>query len=188
MNTLVADNFKQWFEEQSKKENSSELSVILNYFGAYSEDLIYRISETIEEELIKKQFSYTFVKKIFASVTEAINNIIKHGRKAEASLGGLTVYTEGHVIKVQISNIISSSKSASISASIDELNKLKKAEMDARFFDLMKRSIVSNTSSLGIGFLSIRMNSSSDLKYTFTPITDTHSVFSLQFEVEANAE
>ncbi len=185
MDTVLTKEFIRWHDDEVLRLKTNDKSLVLHYFGSFKEDLIYRLSETIEEKLLAADFSYTLVKKVFSSVTEAINNIIKHGEKAESSVGALIVYTQENKIKVIISNIVTRSKSSAIKLAIDELNTLSRKDMNFRFYDLMKRSIVSNTSSLGIGILSIRLNSSSSLKFDFHELNSDFSIFSLRFEVEA---
>ena len=185
MDTVLTEEFNRWHDSEVQRLKEEGESLALHYFGGFKEDLIYLLSETIEEKLLALDFSYTVVKKVFSSVTEAINNIIKHGQKAESSIGALIVYAKKDVVKVEISNIVTHSKASAIKLSIDELNTLSRKDMNFRFYDLMRRSIVSNTSSLGIGILSIRLNSSSSLKFDFHKLNDNHSIFSLQFEVEA---
>lgn len=185
IDTALIEEFKRWHDEEVLRLQEKGKLMVLHYFGSFKEDLIYRLSETIEEKLLASDFSYTVVKKVFSSVTEAINNIIKHGEKAESSTGALSIYTKENIVKIAISNIVTHEKSKTIKLTIDELNTLSRKDMNMRFYDLMKRSIVSNTSSLGIGILSIRLNSSSSLRFNFHKLNDKHTIFSLQFEMEA---
>lgn len=184
METHVINQFEQKFNAKIERLTSDKKQLILRHFGSFKEDLIYRISETIEHDLLKLGFSYTVVKKVFSSVTEAINNIVKHGVKAELSVGIVIVYVENKKAKVIVSNIVESKLIPSISSTITEINQLTQRETEERFYELMKRSIVSNTSSLGIGFLSIRMNSTASLYLSFDELNEQLSVFSLEFETQ----
>src|SRR5690606_360521 len=108
METHVINQFEQKFNAKIERLTSDKKQLILRHFGSFKEDLIYRISETIEHDLLKLGFSYTVVKKVFSSVTEAINNIVKHGVKAELSVGIVIVYVENKKAKVIVSNIVES--------------------------------------------------------------------------------
>lgn len=184
MEKKIIHDFEHWFKEQLHALKSENKVVIIHYFGHFKEDFIYRLSETIEAEVLAHNFSYTVAKKVFSSITEAINNIIKHGHSSESSVGGIILSIENNTVKALISNITEANRSQQISSSLNELNSSSKTNLDSRFYDLMKRAIISNTSNLGIGLLSIRINSSSNINYDFIPLNDDLVIFKLQFEFE----
>lgn len=186
MEGKIIHDFEEKVKEQVQSLKDRNVPVLIYHFGNFKEDFIYRFSEIIEEKILANDFSYTVAKKVFSSVTEAINNIIKHGHSYESSVGGIVLYVENNAIKVIISNITEIERTEQIRSSIDDLNNVERRALEQRFYDLMKRSIISNTTNLGIGLLSIRMNSSSKINYKFTPLSEDLMIFSLEFEVVNN--
>lgn len=184
MEKKIIHQFEKWLEDQKLSLQAEKTPVLVHYFGSFKEDLIYRLSETIEEKLLANNISYTIIKKVFSSVTEAINNIITHGHSSEISVGGLLVYIKNDTVKVLIVNITETVKKQQISSSINDLNSLTPKELNNRFTELMKRSIISNTPNLGIGLLSIRINSSTPITFDFHPLNEELMLFALQFGME----
>ncbi|MBN9293115.1 MAG: hypothetical protein J0G96_03950 [Flavobacteriia bacterium] len=181
MDSKLNEAFSSWFDTQLSGQEKEQ--VLIRHFGYFQEDFVYRLTEIIEKRLLELKFSYSVARKVFASVSEAISNINKHGKSTALDVGGLIVCVKEDKITVSVSNIIPVSGRISLSSKIDELNELNKEELSSRFHELMKRSIVSNTTGFGIGFVSIRLNCDTPLKYSFKPLEAGHLIFSMEFEV-----
>jgi len=180
----IGQVYNKWFESLVNTVKQDDRDILFQHFGYFQEDFVYSLTAAIENKLIELGFSKATAKQAFITISEALINIDKHGKSSAFDLGGMIVSVKNNNILVSVSNIAPQSQREYIVSRLSELNDLDEKEVNERYQELLKRSIVSNANGIGLGFVSIRRNSNYGLiHYYFKPIDDESMIFATSFRV-----
>lgn len=181
MNTNLLKYFVDWYQEESSRYEHKQ--IVINYQGQFHEDFIHGLTDVIEKKLLELKFSYAVAQKAFASISEAVFNIEKYARSQEMQDGSLILYIENKKIHIQVSNIVENIKKDTLIDRLVNTNDLDVDELEERYTELKKRTIISNSAGFGIGLIFIRLCSSIPLNYSFQAINSEYSIFTLAYEI-----
>lgn len=184
----LKQKFQQWFLEEVNLKVQEYDQILIQHFGFFQEDFIIRLSETIDDRLRKMGFSSAFSKRVYATVTEAITNVNKHGRASKLDVGSILIALNSDSVNVYVSNLIPVERREQLSIRINELNRISDEEVAERYTDLLKRSVVSTAQGFGLGFVAIRLKSDEPLLYKFQDLSEDYAIFTVKFVMNKSRE
>lgn len=175
--------YELWTKEQCEDANHIGNKILFCHFGEFSEDFIFRISDFFEQEVIKLKHDYKLARRLISSLNEVILNINKYSHTTKTKTGHLQVSFDGDKFLVEASNVINKKDEMILQSRIDDINTLSKSELWARYYELKKRSLINNSDGLGIGMLTIRINSSSIISCKSYKLSENTLIMYLNYQV-----
>ena len=162
--------------------------IILSFKGTITRDLmasIYQIMEnrlnTIDEDPKRK-------KKIYNILVESLQNIYHHmdelrdeGLNDPACQDAMFMIVKaGHgTYHIHTGNYILKSKTELLRNRIDQINAMSADELRAHYVDRLNSTEFSDKGGAGLGIIDIARKSGNKLGYSFDPVSDQYSFFSL---------
>ncbi|MCQ2974509.1 MAG: SiaB family protein kinase [Bacteroidales bacterium] len=125
--------------------------------------------------------------KVSNVMVEMLQNIIKHGSKAENTSAGVSgVFFMGQTNKDIIltsGNIIKNESKATITERLEFVNGMPKDELSDYYDDILLDFDTADAKKTGLGFSDLRIKSDKPLKYMFMNMNDTDQFYILQTAV-----
>ena len=163
-------------------------NIILSFKGQMTRDLmasIYQIMETrlnaIDEDPKRK-------KKIYNILVESLQNIYHHmdelqdeGLDDPACRDAMFMIVKaGHgTYHIHTGNYIMKNKTELLRTRIDAINAMSPDELRAHYVERLNASEFSDKGGAGLGIIDIARKSGNKLGYSFDPVSDQYSFFSL---------
>ena len=169
------------------------LNINISYNGPMWNDGIKGIAEMVKTRLSYEDMPLNVSKVIFSVFVEQITNILMHsadkGQFGQAenenvSIGMLVLGNKDRSYFIQTGNAIKNKYIEIIKGKIDHLNSLDKKEL-RQFYNEKMRNENDNPESkgAGLGLIEIAKRATAPIRYSFEPIEDGLSYFSLYVEI-----
>jgi hypothetical protein len=174
--------FDRYVHEESR-------AVLMSHLGVFSQDLINSLSEGIEEILISAGERKPVIKRIFSILIEGLQNIRIHGGTDanHVQQGILIVAKNEHSHKIFFGNLITTSTKDLMADRLRRLNLLSDDDLKTRYMEVLSNGILSNKGGAGLGFITMRMKSKSQLAYEFHPVSADMSMFTVEMTIQKEA-
>jgi hypothetical protein len=155
---------------------------LLGHFGPLSYEEIGFLLNKMAALLDKRGMNITIRKKVYAAMVESLENIYKHQDHIDndnAYLPKFSLHFNNQNLSMLVSNSILNHKVSLLKNKLDKVNSLDKEGLK----DLYKNTILSGNVSpkggAGLGIINIAKVSENKINYTFLPINDKYSYFTI---------
>lgn len=172
---------------QSNVELYKELieeDILLIRKGDFSQESILPLLKLVETGMQGKQKSPAISKKMFYVMVELLQNISKHGNRSQEEQEGIFIISlKNNRYTIHTGNYIDNQNVESLKKHLDTLTAMNQNEL----IEIYKNNLINKETgikgSAGVGLIDISKYSSEKLKYSFKPITETTSFYSLSITV-----
>lgn len=166
---------------KNQLENAGFDQQLVFHFGEMNYDLLHRMVFSVEDALLALGDDKKVVKNVFSVVTEGLKNTLIHGEKLNEKQDTLFLLaTNKAKIKLVIGNYTNSKKQGEISDFIDQLNALEKDQIQKMVQQKLTEGLMEPSINSGIGMLTMRLKSSDQIHYSFTPVNDEVMFLAIQ--------
>ena len=149
-------------------KNIYDQNIILMYKGELTFDLVTSMIATLEERLEELEENRKVKKKFYNVATECIQNLYYHLDEVNAE-------------DIRINSYDSRSALRNIKQKLDDINAVDPDELRALYKKVLNEQEFSDKGTGGLGFIDIaRKTGGQKLRYTFQPVSDIVSYFTLQ--------
>ena len=155
---------------------------IIRHFGPLNYEEIGFLLNKMSVILDKRGMNITIRKKVYAAMVESLENIYKHQdhiNEDKAFLPKFSLHFDSQNLSMFVSNSILNHKVSLLKNKLEKVNSLDKEGLK----DLYKNTILSGNVSpkggAGLGIINIAKVSENKINYTFIPINDKYSYFTL---------
>ena len=170
-----------------------ELNINISYNGPMWDDGIKGIAEMVKTSLSNDDLPRQASKIIFSVFVEQITNMLMYSAEKEKygddgseeiSRGMLVLGNKNKTYFIQTGNAIKSKSVELIKNRIEHLNSLDKKELRQYHKEKMRgENDNPESKGAGLGLIEIARRASAPIKYSFEPIDDNSSYFSMYVEI-----
>lgn len=160
-------------------------SLLVAYYGEFSQELVNSISEGLEDILFKSDVKKKIIKRMFSIIIEGLQNIRIHGSKKDIKTqpGHVVVGKMEDGFNISFGNFIKNKDIEKVTGYIDKLNGLDTAEVKELYLKSLENGLFSSKGGAGLGFITIAMKSKSRFDYNFDEVSDELSYFSVKLKL-----
>lgn len=163
-------------------------SVMLAHLGELNQDLINSLTVNVEEMMLSAGDRKPLIKRVFSILIEGLQNILLHGERNENEQSALVIVAHNETsYRVVIGNIAKSVDQDKLTGTITKLNEMDDDQVKAFYLEVLNNGLISEKGGAGLGFITMRMKSKSQLKYEFNAINDELTFFTIETFLERNS-
>lgn len=190
MQTGIAHNeTKQLLNNRLQELNDDGFkSVLLAHFGEINQDLINSFTVSVEEMMVSAGDRKPLIKRVFSILIEGLQNILIHGeRKDDEQLALVIVASNEDHYRIILGNIALVADKEKLVNYLDKLNNMEEDDVKAYYLEILNNGLISSKGGAGLGFITMRMKSKSQLRYTFGEVNDTLMFFTIGTDLDRKA-
>lgn len=180
-------------------KNIYDQNIILLYKGELTFDLVTSMIATLEERLEEIEENRKVKKKFYNVATECIQNLYYHLDEVNADDVKVSSYDSRSALimisarkrfySLQTGNYVPSDKQSAIQKRLDDINSVAPEELRALYKKVLNEQEFSEKGTGGLGFIDIaRKTGGQKLRYTFQPVSDGVTYFTLQVRLPREVE
>lgn len=167
-------------------EFSSSGEIIDKHYGEFSQDLVNKISNDVEEYMLNSGDKKGLVKRMFGILVEGLQNIRLHGEKApdghQTSFSVLSQNEDNYF--VAMGNLIFEKNKDSIIDRIEQVNARDEKGVKQLYMDVLTNGIISSKGGAGLGFITMAMKSKNKLIYYLDKASDDLTFFTIVIKLD----
>ena len=166
--------------------SKSKKKILVSHFGEFTQDLVNSISNGIEETMMEAGDKKGTIKRMFSILVEGLQNVRLHGEKDEEGKqhSFLIIAQDESEYLVTFGNLILNTNLSVMDERLKQINNYDEAQVKSLYMEVLTNGIISNKGGAGLGFITMAMKSKNKLKYTFEPINDRLSCFTVEVKVD----
>lgn len=172
-------------------KNIYDQNIILMYKGELTFDLVTSMIATLEERLEELEENRKVKKKFYNVATECVQNLYYHLDEVNSEDIKINSYDSRSALiliaarkrfySLQTGNYVPTDKIDNIKQRLDDINAVDPDELRALYKKVLNEQEFSDKGTGGLGFIDIaRKTGGQKLRYTFQPVSDNVSYFTLQ--------
>ena len=143
-------------------------SVLLAHYGELNQDLINSLTVSVEEMMISAGDRKPLIKRVFSILIEGLQNILIHGERTNGEqLSLLIVAANEQRYRVILGNGALPADKDKLIGYLEKLNGMTEEEVKAYYLEILNNGLHSSKGGAGLGFITMRMKSKGQLRYTF---------------------
>lgn len=161
----------------------NDQDIVLVYNGLHTQDSLLHILSILEEHLGSKDLN--FRKRMVYCIIEMLQNIVKHGYKADdnSTKGIFFVSHNDSLYQLNTVNYIKNSSISKTQKAIEFINSISETELN-EFYDKNLTSEESDTrKKCGLGLAEMRLRTHQKVKCTISPIDNSISAIFMQITI-----
>lgn len=182
-NSVIAGEIRTSYLKYLEKLHVKEqLTVSVNHFGVFSQDLINSIALSVEELMVSFGDDKKTIKRIFSILIEGLQNIRLHAEKDEQDrpLAFLFLCKNQQMYKVVFGNIIQNADRELVESYLTKINGLDNAALKELYVNILGKGYLSKKGGAGLGFITMKMKSENPLAYSIEELDDDRSLFTVE--------
>ena len=179
----IADRSKEVFErEKIRFENELGMSIMLSHCGYFSQDLVNGFTEGVEEMLISANEKKSLIKRVFSIMIEGLQNIRFHGEADDFGkyYGLFFIAKNEEKIVIYFGSLVRDGVHLALNERLQKLNDLSDGDVKEHYLSILSDGKISTEGNAGLGFITMRMKSKSQLKYRFYSLSDCKQLFTFE--------
>ena len=166
--------------------------IMLSFKGDITSELLTSILQIMESKLENIQEEPKIKKKVYNVLVECLQNLYHHldAKPVDGSDPDSAIRTAIFMIgrlngeyTIITGNYILSSGVESLRNKLDKINAMTKEELKEYYKEVLNNEEFSEKGGGGLGMIDIARKSGQKLNYSFRPVDDTHSFFSLNIKI-----
>lgn len=186
LNNTIVSEIRTIFKSYSD-EYVHELAynVVVNHIGAFSQDLIHSLSVGVEEQMATYGDKRHIIKRMFSILIEGLQNIRIHGGTDEEGnqIAFLLIAKSPENYKILLGNIVEVKDRTGLKMYLGNINNHDEKELKALYLKVLTDGYLSKKGGAGLGVITMRLKSSSDLKYRLYDLSNGKSFFAVEVEL-----
>lgn len=185
---LDEKDFKEmYFKLLNSLDNENE-QVLMNYFGAISDDLVHSLGQALEDLLISFSLPKKQINKLFSILVEGLKNIILYGEESafNEKTGFVIVLKTTSHFKVLFGNPIADKVKPVLEEYLHSISKLDSEELKNKYINTLETSFVKDVRTSGVGLLVMAMKSDIGINYHFNLLDNQRFLFTTEVKIERN--
>lgn len=182
----VPNRCKEIFDLQKNYiKIDQQLHVILSHFGYFSQDLVNGFSENVEDILTSAGEKKQVIKRIFSILIEGLQNIRVHGEAdSEGKYYGSFILAKDEIkYSIIFGSLIKSENKIQLEQRIEHLNALEDQQIKDHYMSVLTNGIASATGNAGLGFITMKLKSKSNIGAKFYPVSDGFYFFTTELNL-----
>lgn len=190
MQTGIAHNeTKQLLNSRLQELNESGFkSVLLAHFGEINQDLINSFTVSVEEMMVSAGDRKPLIKRVFSILIEGLQNILIHGEHMDDDQLALVIVASNEDnYRIVLGNFALAADKEKLVNYLDKLNSMDEEDVKAYYLEILNNGLISTKGGAGLGFITMRMKSKSQLRYTFGEVNDTLMFFTIGTDLDRKA-
>jgi len=163
--------------------------IILSFKGQITKELMESVYQIMESRLEAIDEDPKKKKKVYNILVETLQNIYHHMDEMQREEDPddttsrdamfMIVRDNEGVYKIHTGNYVLKSKCDLLQSRIDEINLMSSEELRAHYVDKLNTTELSSKGGAGLGIIEIARKSGNKLGYSFNPVSEKFSFFSL---------
>ncbi len=171
--------------------------IMLSFKGVITSELLSSILQIMEAKLDNLAEPPKTKRKVFNVLVECLQNLYHHIDEApgvdelfpKLDRSAIFMISRGEdSYSILTGNFIHAENVEPLRSRIDEINAMDRAELRAYYKAVLNNGEMSNKGGGGLGIIDIARKSGTKLDYSFMPIDDENSFFSLNVKIAPNKE
>lgn len=167
------------------------------YNGPLWADGVEGLADSLKKKMLLDELPMSVSQTIFSVFVEQMNNMLMYSAETDTSTkgegspsvglpqGAFVMGTKEDCYFLQSGNMMHAKNIEPIKEQIEYLNTLDKKELRKYYKEMMKKENENPESKgAGLGLIEIARRSTSGIIYSFTPIDDDKSYFTMYIEIE----
>lgn len=164
--------------------------LILVYEGDFTQEITKSVLSMAERNMDSFGEESNIKRKVFNVMVECLQNIVKHcDEKVEKSATNSAVFMIGKSAEsywVCSGNPVRKELVDSLTVKLEQINELDKAGLKQLYKEIIKSTDISDKGGAGLGFVDMARKSGNNLDFSFKPIDDQYSFFTLRIKIARN--
>ncbi|MBN8703094.1 MAG: SiaB family protein kinase [Bacteroidetes bacterium] len=167
-------------------------NIMLSFKGDITSELLTSILQIMESKLDNMQEEPRIKKKVYNVLVECLQNLYHHMDELQApeivnnEPARSAIFMVGKVdneYTIITGNYIKNQNVDGLKARIDKVNSLTKEELKDYYKEVLDNGQMSDKGGGGLGMIDIARKTGQKLKYTFLPVDENYSFFSLNIKI-----
>jgi hypothetical protein len=182
-NSVIAGEIRSCYLKYLEKLHVKEqMTVSVNHFGMFSQDLINSIALSVEDLMVSFGDDKKTIKRIFSILIEGLQNIRLHAERDEFDrpLAFLFFCKDPEIYKIVFGNIIQNADIELVESYLDKINDLDDAALRELYLGILSKGYLSKKGGAGLGFITMRMKSGNPLNYSIVSLDEDRSLFTVE--------
>lgn len=176
------------FYNDAKSKN-----IIFYYCGPIAQTSIEGVAQTLRKNLEYEEAGNLTIQSVFSVFIEQIQNILNYSAEKleckeyeedELRVGAVVIGRTNNKYYILCGNKIYNKDQDDLKEKIDEIHDMNKNELKALFKERRRMESVPGSKGAGLGLIEMARKSSEPLEYSFKPIDDIFSFFTIRVIVE----
>lgn len=163
--------------------------LILVYEGEFTQEVTKSVLAMAERNMDSFGEQSSIKRKVFNVMVESLQNIVKHSDDVKSD-DNKTLHSAIFMIGksdtdyiITSGNPVKNEKVATIQQRLEKINSLDKDGLKSLYRDIITNAEISDKGGAGLGFVDMARKSGNQLEFSFKPINQDYSFFSLKTSV-----
>lgn len=173
-------------------EQMERNKIMLSFKGDITSELLTSILQIMETKLDNFQEEPKLKKKVYNVLVECLQNLYHHkdedpaqgdsnGEKRGSAM--FMIGRKDNLYTIITGNYIIANKVESLKNRLDLINSMSKDELKEHYKEILNNDEFSAKGGGGLGMIDIARKTGQKLNYSFAPVDDTFSFFSLNIQI-----
>jgi hypothetical protein len=168
--------------------------IILSFKGQITKDLMASVYQIMESRLDAIHEDPKKKKKVYNILVESLQNIYHHVDELQldenildsTSRDAMFMIVRGDdgIYYIHTGNYVLNTKCGLLQTRIEQINAMTPEELRAHYVDRLSTAELSAKGGAGLGIIDIARKSGNKLGYSFNPVSDKYSFFSLLISID----
>jgi hypothetical protein len=167
-----------------------EKNVLLSFKGMITSELLTTILQIMESKMDHMDESPKVKRKVFNILVECLQNLYHHIDQddvvhvpTEDKSALLMIAKSKDAYTITTGNYMKAEDMAPLKAKLDLVNGMEKEELKAYYKQVLSEGSMSSKGTAGLGMIDIARKSGEKLEYSFHPINEITTFFSLAVKI-----
>jgi hypothetical protein len=178
---------ERWMDLFEVKEQLRENGILISFSGSFSHSIIEELGTAVKKYLESSESKKPAMMDVFSVYIEAAQNVRNYSERqlaagaTKADLDANIVVIARHDEHYQIyaGNAVATGDVPVLTARLERLAGMDKTELKALYKEQLRKERGPDDGGAGLGLIEMARRASEPLRYTFTPIDNGTTYFSL---------
>ncbi|MDM8522905.1 SiaB family protein kinase [Desulfococcaceae bacterium HSG8] len=167
------------------KKDLGKRGVFFCLSGPISQNLVAEIGTTLEQKMTLEETSKATVLRVFSTVVENAQNIIRYSdeKEEELSLGIIAVGHKNSHYFVLCGNMVENTKITRLTDKLTKLQDMNRDELKKEYRKRRREPPPPDSIGAGLGFIDMAKKASEPIEFDFKKINEDFSFFSMKIVI-----
>lgn len=167
---------------------------ILHFKGNLDYDTIGDLITSLKENMKTREVRFRIFKKVLTLMIESMENIVRYNSGSLVQESYLVKYppemlisVDGNIFNLETTNVIHNSDISTLSEKLTQLNNFEIEEIKELYKATITNGKFSEKGGAGLGIIEMAKIIEDKIDFSFDPLDDNHSKFSLKLQIKQSA-